>query len=147
MKISIGSDHGGYLLKEELKKYLESLNISVLDCGTDNKDISVDYPDFAKLACQKLQQKEVDFAIVVCTTGIGVSIVANKMKGVRAALVTNLEQAKLTRLHNDSNCLALGAINQDLETAKEITKIFLETKFSGEERHQRRVNKINEIEV
>ena len=145
-RISIGSDHGGYLLKEELKKYLSGLGYEVVDCGTDSKDISVDYPDYAKKACQQLQQEKVDYAIVVCTTGIGVSIVANKMKGIRAALVTNLEQAKLTRMHNDANCLALGAINQSLELAKEIAKTFIETPFSFEERHQRRVNKIKEIE-
>jgi len=146
MKISIGSDHGGYALKEAIKKHLSLKDITVFDCGTNDGKTSVDYPDFALPAAQMVVSGEVDFGIVVCTTGIGVSVVANKVKGVRAALVTNLEQAKLTRMHNDANVLALGAINQAEEVALEIVDLFLATPFSGEERHARRVNKIREIE-
>ena len=146
MKISIGSDHGGFELKELIKAHLLKDGNEVLDFGTTNKETSVDYPDYAYKAALALSQGKVDFGIVVCTTGIGVSIVANKIKGVRCALVTNLEQAKLTRLHNNSNVLALGQKNQDNELALKIVDTFLNTDFSGEERHQRRINKITAIE-
>jgi len=142
MRISLASDHGGFLLKQAIIRHLEGQGISCLDYGTTNSTDSVDYPDFVKPACDALVKKSVDYAIVVCTTGIGVSIVANKQKGVRCALVTNSKQAELTRLHNDANCLALGAINQTQEEAINFVDIFLKTKFSGEERHQRRIDKI-----
>jgi len=144
MKISIACDHGGLDLKESLKKWLIENNYEVIDYGTNSKD-SCDYPDFGRPACEAVRDKKVDRGIVICTTGIGMSIVANKVKGIRCALVSNTEGASLTRRHNDSNVLALGAKFTSDELAKEITKIWLETEFEGG-RHQRRVDKIMEIE-
>ena len=144
MKISIACDHGGLDLKESLKKWLIENNYDVIDYGTNSKD-SCDYPDFGRPACEAVRDKKVDRGIVICTTGIGMSIVANKVKGIRCALVSNTEGASLTRRHNDSNVLALGAKFTSDELAKEITKIWLETEFEGG-RHQRRVDKIMEIE-
>ena len=144
MKISIACDHGGLDLKESLKKWLIENNYDVIDYGTNSKD-SCDYPDFGRPACEAVRDKKVDRGIVICTTGIGMSIVANKVNGVRCALVSNTEGASLTRRHNDSNVLALGAKFTSDELAKEITKIWLETEFEGG-RHQRRVDKIMEIE-
>jgi len=144
MKISIACDHGGYDLKESLKKWLTDNNYEVIDYGTNSKD-SCDYPDFGRLAAEAVRDKLVDKGIVICTTGIGMSIVANKVKGIRCALVSNTEGASLTRRHNDSNVLALGAKFTDDALAKEITKIWLETEFEGG-RHQRRVDKIMDIE-
>ena len=144
MKISIACDHGGYELKENLKKWLSENNYEVIDFGTNSLD-SCDYPDFGRPACEAVSKKEVDRGIVICTTGIGMSIVANKVKGIRCALVSNTEGASLTRRHNDTNVLALGAKFTNLDLAKEITKIWLETEFEGG-RHQRRVDKIMDIE-
>lgn len=144
MKISIACDHGGYDLKESIKKWLNENNYEVIDYGTNSKD-SCDYPDFGRLASEAVRDKVVDRGIVICTTGIGMSIVANKVKGIRCALVSNTEGASLTRRHNDSNVLALGAKFTDDALAKEITKIWLETEFEGG-RHQRRVDKIMDIE-
>ena len=144
MKISIACDHGGLDLKESLKKWLIENNYEVIDYGTNSKD-SCDYPDFGRPACEAVRDKKVDRGIVICTTGIGMSIVANKVKGIRCALVSNTEGASLTRRHNDSNVLALGAKFTSDELAKEITKIWLETEFEGG-RHQRRVDKIMDIE-
>ena len=144
MKISIACDHGGYDLKESLKKWLTENNYEVIDYGTNSKD-SCDYPDFGRLAAEAVRDKKVDRGIVICTTGIGMSIVANKVKGIRCALVSNTEGASLTRRHNDSNVLALGAKYTNFELAKEITNIWLSTEFEGG-RHQRRVDKIMDIE-
>ena len=144
MKISIACDHGGYELKENLKKWLSENNYEVIDFGTNSLD-SCDYPDFGRPACEAVRDKKVDKGIVICTTGIGMSIVANKVKGIRCALVSNVEGASLTRRHNDTNVLALGAKFTNLNLAKEITKTWLETEFEGG-RHQRRVDKIMDIE-
>ena len=144
MKISIACDHGGYELKENLKKWLEDANYEVIDYGTYNTE-SCDYPDFGRLAAEAVANKTVDKGIVICTTGIGMSIVANKVDGVRCALVSNADAASLTRRHNDSNVLALGAKYTDFELAKQITYVWLTTEFEGG-RHQRRVDKIMEIE-
>ncbi len=141
MKVSIASDHGAFDLKESLKDYLENKGYEVVDEGCYNKE-SCDYPDFAKKAALDVAEGKCEKGIVVCTTGIGVSITANKVKGIRCAYLVNEECAKLTRLHNDSNMMALGAIVVDDATAKKITDVFLETPFSGEERHARRVAKI-----
>lgn len=143
MKVAIASDHGGYDLKESLKSYLAQKGYDILDCGCNSKD-SVDYPDFARAAAKKVAAGECDKGIVICTTGIGVSITANKVKGIRAALCCNEHMAKMTRLHNDSNVLAIGAAIVTEEEAKIITDTFLTTDFSGEERHQRRIDKIEE---
>ena len=144
MKISIACDHGGFELKENLKKWLTENNYEVIDYGTNSLD-SCDYPDFGKKAAEAVANKIVDKGIVICTTGIGMSIVANKVDGVRCALVSNTDAASLTRRHNDTNVLALGAKYTNFDLAKEITQVWLSTEFEGG-RHQRRVDKIMEIE-
>ncbi len=146
MKISIACDHGALVLKTRLKEYLLSEGYEVIDCGTNTLD-SCDYPDYCIQACKLLVEGKVDRAIVMCTTGIGMSICANKIKGVRCALVDKPEIAKLTREHNDSNALAMGACLVDFETCKKIVDTFLTTPFSNGERHIRRVNKIKALEV
>ncbi len=144
MKISIACDHGGYNLKETLKKWLIDNNYEVIDYGTNSLD-SCDYPDFGRKAAEAVRDKIVDKGIVICTTGIGMSIVANKVKTIRCALVSNVEGASLTRRHNDSNVLALGAKFTEPSLAIEITKTWLTTEFEGG-RHQRRVDKMMDIE-
>ena len=144
MKISIACDHGGFELKENLKKWLIENNYEVADFGTNSLD-SCDYPDFGRLAAEAVRDGIADMGIVICTTGIGMSIVANKVKGIRCALVGNADAASLTRRHNDSNVLALGAKYTNFELAKEITNVWLTTPFEGG-RHQRRVDKIMDIE-
>lgn len=145
MKISIGCDHGGLDLKKHLVSYLKEQGHSIIDYGAYTYE-SCDYPDHAYPAALSLKNGEVDRAIVICTTGIGVSIVANKVKGVRCSLVTSVEDAVLTREHNNSNCLALGAKNVSFELANEIVDAWLSAEFVGG-RHDRRVNKIKLIEV
>lgn len=140
--IGIASDHGGFKLKQEIIPYLKELGYSVIDYGTMVEE-SVDYPEYAFKVGEAIQNKGINFGIIICTTGIGMSIACNKVVGVRCAKVDNIEEAKLTRLHNDSNVLALSASNKK---AKEIVKIFLETNFSNEERHIRRVNMIKKYE-
>ena len=144
MKISIACDHGGFELKENLKKWLTENNYEVIDYGTNSLD-SCDYPDFGRKAAEAVANKIVDKGIVICTTGIGMSIVANKVDGIRCALVSNTDAASLTRRHNDTNVLALGAKYTNFDLAKEITQVWLSTEFEGG-RHQRRVDKIMEIE-
>lgn len=144
MKIAIGSDHAGRTLKLELINYLTSLGHIVYDDGTYTND-SVDYPDFAKKVCTRLVNKEVEYGVLVCYTGIGMSIAANKYKNIRAALVGSVEDAGLTRGHNNSNILCLSQKNTPVELAKEIAHTFLNTAFEGG-RHERRVNKIGLIE-
>ena len=141
MKISIASDHGGFDLKEEMVKYLEEKGYDITDCGCNSKD-SCDYPEFARQAATLVAEGKCDKGIVICTTGIGVSITANKVKGIRCALCHNEYTATMTRLHNDSNVIAIGAAVVETELAKKMVDIFLETEFSGEEKHQRRINKI-----
>ena len=141
MRIYLGSDHAGFLFKEEIKKVLTK-KYEVIDCGTNGPD-SVDYPDFAHAVCSQMQ--EGDYGILICFTGIGMSIAANKHHGIRAALVGKTEDAILTREHNDANVLCLSAKNTPLSEAKSIVKAFLSTPFTGG-RHQRRVDKIKELE-
>lgn len=143
-KISIGSDHGGFQLKEYLKENL-SINYEIIDEGCFSTD-STDYPIFAQKVAKDIETNKADLGIVVCTSGIGVSIVANKVKGVRCALCTSLDMAEKSRLHNDANVLALGKMNQSFEEALEIAKTFLSTEFSNEERHIRRIKEIITIE-
>lgn len=139
--IAIGSDHGGFELKEKVIRHLTERGISCKDVGCPDKT-SCDYPVYAKAAAEAVASGECDRGIVICTTGIGVSITANKVKGVRCALCGDVLSARMTRLHNDANMLAMGAgIVGDL-LAMEIVDTFLDTKFSGEERHQRRVRMI-----
>lgn len=141
MKISIGSDHAGLELKEQLKVFLKKQGYDVDDIGTYSKD-RVDYPVFSSAVASRVSNGQADKGIVICATGIGVSIVANKIQGIRAALCTNVETAKLTREHNDSNILALGQSNVDEILAKEIVVTWLETPFSEENRHKKRINQI-----
>ena len=138
MKISIGCDHGGYDLKENLKAYLTGKGYEIEDKGCMDKS-SCDYPVYGKAVALDVAEGRADKGIVICTTGIGISICANKVKGIRAALCTNGLMAKMTRLHNDANVLALGANMVGPGLAQEIADIFLETEFSGEEKHIRRI--------
>ncbi len=141
MKISIACDHGGLDLKNSVIEYLKSNGHEVIDFGTYTKD-SCDYPEFGKKAALAVSNGETERGIVICSTGIGMSIVANKVKGVRCALVTDTNSARLTREHNNTNVLALGQKNVTTELGLEIVKIWLETPFSNEERHIRRINMI-----
>lgn len=143
--IAIASDHGGFDLKEAVRKHLEEKGIECRDFGTDNK-ASCDYPDFAGAAAKAVADGECERGIVICTTGIGVSIVANKVNGIRCGLCTNVTQARLTREHNDANMLALGAGITGQTAAMDIVDTFLSTEFSHGERHERRVRKIAEYE-
>ena len=143
MKIAVASDHGGFALKEEIKKYLISEGIEVIDLGTDSEE-SVDYPVYGKLCGEAVASGKADRGIVCCSTGIGISMVANKIKGIRCALCTDAYMAEMTRKHNDANMLALGGKTTDTDTALTITKTWLETEFEGG-RHKRRVDMINEM--
>ncbi|QUH29509.1 ribose 5-phosphate isomerase B [Vallitalea guaymasensis] len=139
--IAIGSDHGGFELKQEVIKYLEANKIEYKDYGCYDQN-SVDYPDFAKQVCQAIVDKECEKGILICGTGIGISMAANKVKGIRAALCHDCFSAKATREHNDANVLALGGRIVGVELALMIVDIFLSTEFSNDERHIRRINKI-----
>lgn len=140
MKISIGSDHGGFAYKQEVIKYLETKGYEVIDCGTYSLD-SCDYPDFAYKAAKKVSDKEVERGIVICTSGEGVCITANKLKDVRCGLIYNEEVSLLTRQHNDCNMVAFGAKFMPLELVKKCIDNFLNIEFEGG-RHINRVNKI-----
>jgi ribose 5-phosphate isomerase B len=144
MKIAIGSDHAGFELKERIKKYLEKLGYDYKDFGTDNTE-SVDYPDYALKVAEAVAKKEYDRGILICGSGIGMCMAANKVPEIRAAFCPTVELAKLSREHNDANVLTFGARIIDEKTAKDIVKVWLKTEFAGE-RHLRRVNKIKEIE-
>lgn len=141
MKIAIASDHGGYLLKEEIKGYLAQRNIEVLDLGTNSEE-SVDYPEFGQACAKAVLDGKADRGIVCCGTGIGISIAANRMKGIRCALCTDVGMAELTRKHNNANMLAMGGRTTDTETALAITKTWLDTEFEGG-RHQRRIDMLD----
>lgn len=143
MKISIASDHGGYDLKEIVVKHLSEKGFEVKDFGCFGKD-SCDYPDFGKPAAKAVADKEADYGILICTTGIGMSIAANKIKGVRAALCSDSLTAKMTKEHNDANVLVLGAGIVGVNLALNIVDTFLATDFSKEEKHQRRINKLED---
>jgi len=140
MKIVLGSDHGGFELKEKIKKHLEDKNIEVIDKGSYNTE-SVDYPEYGRLVGEAVINKEGDFGIVVCGTGIGISIATNKIKGIRCALCHNTTTARLTREHNDANVLALGGRIVGDVLALEMVDVFLNTAFDGG-RHLTRINKI-----
>jgi ribose 5-phosphate isomerase B len=144
MKVAIGADHAGYEEKENIKKTLEELGVEYVDLGTNSTD-SVDYPDFGKAVGEAVANGEADQGIVVCGSGIGISIAANKVKGVRAALAWNEETAELARRHNDANVLAVGARTTPKGTIPNIVKAWFGAKFEGG-RHQRRVDEISEIE-
>lgn len=141
--IALGSDHGGYDLKIQIMEHLEERGLEVKDFGCFDKS-SCDYPDFGRAAAEAVANGTCDRGIVVCTTGIGISIVANKVKGVRCALCTDPYLAKMTRLHNDANMLALGGGIIGRNLAMEIVDTFLDTEFSEGENHIRRISKIEE---
>ena len=141
MKVAIAGDHGGYRLKEELKTYLQSRGIEVLDLGTDSEE-PVDYPLFGFACGEVVAAGKADKGIVFCGTGIGISIAANKVPGIRCSLCTGVQMAELARKHNNANILALGGRTTDAETAKAITKAWLDTEFEGG-RHQHRVDLLN----
>jgi len=143
MIIAIGSDHAGFTRKQEILEYLQSQGHEVNDLGTYSKD-SMDYPDVAVEVAKQVASKEVERGILVCGSGIGVSIVANKTEGVRAANCVNEEMASLSRQHNDANVLALGERLVDTKTALSMVDIFLSTPFEGG-RHQQRVDKIHDL--
>ena len=144
MKISIGSDHGAFAMKEHLKQYLTEQGHQVVDCGTYSTD-SCDYADFAKAAAQLVASGDCDRGIVMCTTGIGISIAANKVRGIRCALCSEPLSAEMTRRHNDANMLAMGGALIGPNMADRIVDVFLNTEFEGG-RHARRVGKIMAIE-
>ena len=143
MKIAMACDHGGLDLKNSVKEFLQEKGYDVEDFGTLTKD-SCDYPDFARPAALAVACGKCDKGIVVCTTGIGVSMVANKVKGVRCALCMNADMAEMTRRHNDANVLALGQKYVDAASAREIAEKFLNTAFEGG-RHKTRVDKIETL--
>lgn len=145
MKLAIGSDHGGYDLKEAIKNYFSEKKIEIIDIGTDNKNISVDYPDYAKCVVKMILEKKCEAGILICGTGIGMSIAANRYKGIRAALCTDEFMAEMSRKHNNSNILILGGRVLTPPRALKIVEIWLETDFEGG-RHITRLNKIEESE-
>ena len=144
MKIVIGSDHAGFRLKEIVKNFLKTRNIEVEDFGTYTEE-SVDYPDYAFKVGEAVARKDFDFGILICGSGIGMSIAANKVKGVRAALCNDLYTANVSREHNNANILCMGGRVIGEEVAKEIVSVWLNAKFEGG-RHERRVNKITDYE-
>lgn len=144
MKIAVGSDHAGFDLKERVKGFLGGMGIEVHDAGTESTD-SVDYPDFAKKVAVQVRDGKVDRGILMCGTGVGVCITANKIRGIRAALVSDPEIARLSRQHNDANVLCLSGRFTDASKAEELVKIWLETGFEGG-RHERRLEKIQKLE-
>ena len=144
MKIAIGCDHGGYLLKQDVLIWLEEHDFDVEDFGCYNRD-SVDYPAYGEKVGRAVVSGEADFGIVICTTGIGISIAANKVKGVRCAHCTDVLSAEMTRRHNNANVLAMGAGLTGTNVALRMVEIFLNTEFEGG-RHQRRVDLLDAIE-
>ncbi len=144
MKVVVGADHAGFELKEKVKNYLKQKGIEVEDVGTSSKE-SVDYPDYAFKVAEKVSEKKVDFGVLVCKSGIGMSIAANKYKNVRAAVCFTPEMAKLARSHNDANVLSLSGEFTKEEEVYKIIDTWLATDFEGG-RHERRVGKINDIE-
>ena len=142
--IALGSDHGGYDLKERVKVYLDKEGIAYKDYGCHSKE-SCDYPVFGKAAAEAVASGECDKGIVICTTGIGISIAANKVQGIRCAHCADSLEAEMTRRHNDANMLAIGAGFTGKNLAERMVEVFLSTDFEGG-RHERRVNKLNAIQ-
>jgi ribose 5-phosphate isomerase B len=143
-RIAIGSDHAGFSVKEAIRKYLEAAGYAVDDQGTSSEE-SVDYPDYGKAVGERVASKQADLGIAVCGSGIGISIAANKVPGIRAALAHNVLTARLAREHNDANVLALGGRIVTPAAAVEMVQTFLNTPFTGG-RHQLRLDKISQIE-
>lgn len=144
MKIVIGNDHAAVDMKFKIKEYIESMGHEVINVGTD-ENVSCDYPDIAFLACEKIINKEVDLGILICGTGIGMSLTANKLKGIRACACSETYSARLCREHNNANVLCFGERVIGIETAKELVKAFLNAEFQAG-KHLNRVNKILSIE-
>jgi len=144
MKVVVGSDHGGFELKEVLKKHLEDKGIDVTDVGAYDTN-SVDYPDIAVSACEKVTSGECSWGVLVCGTGIGISIAANKVDGIRCALVSNEYSAEMTKRHNNANMLAFGGRVTGPDLAKNILDAYINAEFEGG-RHQKRIDKISAIE-
>lgn len=145
MRIAIAADHGGFVLKEQVRKQLAGMGHEIADLGTDSTE-SCDYPDFARAVGEAVTGGGADRGVLICTTGIGMAIAANKIGGVRAAPAQSEDEVRLTREHNDANILALGAKYLDEPRALELIRVFLDTKFSGGARHVRRVGKIAQLE-
>jgi len=145
MKIAFGCDHAGFLLKGALFDYFKKSGIEVIDHGTFSAE-AVDYPDYAVKVGKSIQNGEADFGVLVCGTGIGISITANKMKGIRCALVSDNYTAHATREHNDTNAIALGANVIGPSLAVDLVDTFLNTDFSNAERHQKRIDKVMAVE-
>ncbi len=143
MKIAIASDHGGFALKQNVMMYLEAEGHEVSDLGCYSEE-SVDYPQFGRTCAQAVARHQADRGIVICGSGIGISIAANKVKGIRCALCTSVEMAKLSRQHNDANMLALGGRLTELPDALDIVRAWLTTEFEGG-RHERRVAQLDEM--
>ena len=144
MKIALGSDHAGFSLKETIKEHLSSQGYEIIDCGTDSEE-SVDYPDFSAKVAKTICDGVCEKGILVCGTGIGISIAANKLPGIRAAVCHDLFTAQVSREHNDANILAMGARVIASSLALEMVDLWLATPFSGG-RHQRRIDKISALE-
>lgn len=144
MKIGIGSDHGGFALKEELKTFMKEKKIDIIDFGTYDTN-SVDYPDYGEIVAKAVVSGQVERGVVICGTGIGISISANKVKGIRCALCGDVYSAKMSMAHNNANMIALGGRVVGVDLAKEILSTYLNEEFEAG-RHQKRVNKIGKIE-
>ena len=145
--IFLGTDHGGYELKEELKNFLAEHKIAFEDLGSQSFDPDDDYPDFIIPVAQKVASDPQSLGIVIGRSGNGEAIAANKVKGIRAAVCLNQEMAKKAKQHNNANILSLGADYMSVDEAKQIVKVFIDTPFSNEERHLRRIEKINKLEI
>lgn len=143
MKIAVASDHGGFALKEEVKKHLMERGIEVLDLGTHSEE-SVDYPVYGRACGEAVASGKADLGVVVCGTGIGISIAANKVKGIRCGLCTSVEMARLTKQHNNANILALGGRTTEKGLAMEIVDAWLDTEFEGG-RHLRRTDMLDQM--
>lgn len=142
MRIAVGSDHAGYDQKEQIKAHLADEGHEVVDLGTSSGDESVDYPDFAVNVATKVSEGEADYGVLVCGTGVGMAMAANKVDGIRAANVTDPEFARLARAHNDANVVTVSGRFVPLEVNEEIIDAFLSTPFEGG-RHSKRVDKVN----
>ncbi|MCX6594809.1 MAG: ribose 5-phosphate isomerase B [Acidobacteria bacterium] len=144
MKIALGADHAGFQLKEHLRQHLLQQGHHVVDVGTSSEE-STDYPDYAAQVAQQVAQGEAECGLLVCSTGVGMSIAANKVDGIRAALAVNEDEVRLTRAHNNANILAIGARFTSPEEADKYADVFLSTAFEGG-RHQRRLDKVSQLE-
>lgn len=144
--IIIGSDHAGFRLKEDIKTFFDKHGYSYVDVGTYNDEKKVDYPDYAKKVAVQVAKNKGDKGILICGTGVGMCIAANKIKGIRAAVCYDVKTAKQSREHGDVNVLCLGGRVTKIETAVKIVNVWLNTKFSNIERHKRRIEKIKRLE-